>query len=1436
MPKKLEDINLNIQDITTIIPGLPEPSLYIDFANDPLDMSSNNTTVSYENNVVSSQEIIGPANSIFNYASFDDSSDANGIVRYDSSDNPLAFTDGVSNYPFSICFWFNTRNPEGLEGLFSFQGLAQQRGAVTCRYQTTDIFRFYIYFTATANDYIRTAINLSPLDPENDWIHVAITYDGTNTLGTGSNRSIKIYLNGSLVPSGVVAGPGYTGNPAVKYADTLYLGAFNSGWNELDGSYSQFMWFSNIVLSDPQINSIYNANNLVTQENLKSGYLNNPVRTVIRDVDNRSSRYPTVHRMNRRGTSGILNNIQFKDDKTVKFGTRIKDNFNIRDLSTFSRSVDSGLWETSDGMIIRREFDPKGDYTVTEGALVFEGGGDSEGRWIKTKNKVAKPTIWFNAIAGPYNNYDSVLGSLKLGLDQGAITDILKVQVSYDGSTGWTTVPIKSSYLSHSDAENLVLNDGLNPQGILFNASANQQISLTPEQKKPLVYVQIPMEAFAELGYHDPFHVRFVQPSVSSTTRKVWAIGQIDIMSRNEQVLYPKLSKLSDEADRYFLSSSISNPNFAGALITTGSALPGITDDEIVFNTNQNEQKNTPFNDSIVLNVENNDFYKEGTSEDVIPGFSSPLLSKTKFEIDLSPSEEVDAGLTTLMLGYGPTLTDPSNPWDDTGNGQILMTYWNNNLKKWEKIGQPMGVGLNNFPAPDINSLLNVLSSSAVGFGPNLLAIAESIDGYEDSPVSIFNKESLNIANKPITTFSFPYGPQYHATGSQSIKARSLGITKPFLLEKIKLNFDIKLELPGGGDPEFSYIYSYVQKYIHRITSGGGFPTPSPSATDYIRGWEYIVPTFFILKQNLNNFDIKSDQIIGLTTYSVGNQYSYETSIPDNYIISSGSNTREHVNTSRDLVTYTQPAFSFEFNNFSSNGLNIDLNNLKEAGMPGDKIIHIDANQNRIDGVTVSDYYEFTGSNIEITDNVKNVAKYSHATPIRVFYEKPSTSDWPLTNLFTSKDIAGRTNSDLDDNRAFVNGKISFDPSENKLKVPSINESSQPELITIPTTATLVQTSPYLIDPDDDLILGWQYPMPKDMVMSHPSTVVNGFYKMTLFGNSKLTLFGSQVKDGKEFHEGINQNLTSDVIHEVIGNEPVIDQWQIASRGEMTGSFGDQFHFALATEKEYGTGVYTTGLAFSGLIPPPSDEITDSGTIIPNTGGMTIHDTYARNPVTRIRSSADGTPGRNNFSILGLNNSSLGRSILALDKIDDAYVGTPARPNNYFITNIQRFVKLSDISKIYKDSFIRNREGTYMYGSSQNYTYISGASSFIAKLGGNPKYYYNLYHYGYFSDSIRQGLDSNFVFEGDISKGKQLKPIGIDAPVKTQFVQEIDDSETGLKFKSYTRVRPSDIDGTSYQTFQSSNLSLTSISEVPFFDDGIVRNREYGEENITISV
>ena len=64
-----------------------------------------------------------------------------------------------------------------------------------------------------------------------------------------------------------------------------------------------------------------------------------------------------------------------------------------------------------------------------------------------------------------------------------------------------------------------------------------------------------------------------------------------------------------------------------------------------------------------------------------------------------------------------------------------------------------------------------------------------------------------------------------------------------------------------------------------------------------------------------------------------------------------------------------------------------------------------------------------------------------------------------------------------------------------------------------PEIGTLDTVSPYLIHPEDDLIIGFQYPVTSEPVFVQPFGDQKEF-GMELLGDAKIRLIGSLVSDG----------------------------------------------------------------------------------------------------------------------------------------------------------------------------------------------------------------------------------------------------------------------------------------------------------------------------------
>jgi|TARA_R100000027_G_scaffold2132_1_gene2248 hypothetical protein len=1122
-----------------------------------------------------------------------------------------------------------------------------------------------------------------------------------------------------------------------------------------------------------------------------SGYLNNPARVLIRTSDNNTAEYPTIHRMNRKTTSGILPNITFDDTRTVKFGNRIKDEFEIKEIDVFNKHVDLNKWVRTIGVNVVRENDPQDDFSETKGAVVFGGKGDSEGRWLKTKKSVTNPTLIFKLLRGPYNDDAS---SRTLGLSQGAFNDVLKIQISTTGTSNWVTLPIKTFYIGHGASEDFIRDQGFSPGTFLFNAGVDLEGQQTiTQENRPAINVKIGPAAFSSLGFTGAFYIRFIQAkaNISNNDRKVWALDEVDIISREETVTYPKLNK-NATADIFHASQSFASPNHLGGLTTTAASISGITDSEYQIIANNKVQRHTPFNEDSIVNYTNNRFYNEGTSPNITPGFNSGLLNKTKFKITLSSSQDTQIGLV-----HPP-------PQNTTTSYQNMMCYFNFIEKKWDH-GALQG------PRRYNQNIDDLLVSSSIGFG-SLNPVGQSSTTQLNSPTRYPNFKYngdffVGSSVRPTNAFGFPshakFAPQ---TGSgQVIKASQLGITKPFLLEKVKVTFDASMQFSDieDGSPTFQAYQLEGSKW-----SGSSF------SFFQLKNSEIFIPTFFILR-NFNDasnytYDV---QFLEDSASAPIEELSLGITIPESrHIVDRSSGTADTFNdnvvTGRELITYGQ--FTVYRSGSATNSTFINV--------PNDTTNYTLLDAPFSDSILES--LERDAKILEITSSINNL-------DLNKF-----KMEFPCRNTIISKEIfsmfeMGKSGTDY---TIFLDSGGGRQPQTLNSLSRNIGSSFHPRLDTFSSTEINVATttvaknktfknttldrydrsSPYLIMPEDELIFGWQYPLPRQAQWG-VSSGDDEFdeISMTLKGVTDIEFFGSQIKDGREFHEGLNQNLTSNAVYEVIGNEPVIDQWQVATRGEMTGSFIDSFAFA------YNPGSPSYFLPGRTLFPK-LNQLTRAALPLQGLGSdwqklatQTAYDPEAR--INAISNSGYDIGHKNNFSIVG----------------DTSGLTT----FNTFKPGLSRFNNMTDMTRFFKDAnnnnFNRDFYATLSYGSTQNFLDLfSGATPAVICGGGFPKYYFDKNNYGQISNFIRQGHDGRF----NVVKGSDSTRTGnnvFDPPVTTQFVTSEYDNDN-LNFRVFKTITPDDINGTHVRNFQSSNINLYSTSSLPFFDNGTAINRTYG--------
>ena len=79
---------------------------------------------------------------------------------------------------------------------------------------------------------------------------------------------------------------------------------------------------------------------------------------------------------------------------------------------------------------------------------------------------------------------------------------------------------------------------------------------------------------------------------------------------------------------------------------------------------------------------------------------------------------------------------------------------------------------------------------------------------------------------------------------------------------------------------------------------------------------------------------------------------------------------------------------------------------------------------------------------------------------------------------------------------------------------------------------------------------------------------MSGSFMKILTGQASITLFGSQMKRDQELLGSSNQGLTSNAVHESIGDARVADQIDTPQRHELSGSYVDRLIFGDATANQ----------------------------------------------------------------------------------------------------------------------------------------------------------------------------------------------------------------------------------------------------------------------------
>jgi len=334
----------------------------------------------------------------------------------------------------------------------------------------------------------------------------------------------------------------------------------------------------------------------------------------------------------------------------------------------------------------------------------------------------------------------------------------------------------------------------------------------------------------------------------------------------------------------------------------------------------------------------------------------------------------------------------------------------------------------------------------------------------------------------------------------------------------------------------------------------------------YDTSYKYYLPTFFLLRQmhggiDETNIDCQFNITGTIVDPDFRRPYSrYTERVPNFFDLSGDGNKNVRVTTSRDLAGYGQLGILVSGSTVSGETGLVNIDKILNEGMQREGIVRI----------APSATCALTSS-FRVEMRADTCQRYEASTAVTVI-DQIINAEIYTGSLYLSNDVR----MGIEASRKFINSTpgyqspvgeaTTFDLLPNDVADGTGGTGLGGKTIAL-SNEQMKLPSPYLILPGDELIIGAQYPMSDDSARMNTTSAGNKRKnQMKFHGPAKLHLFGSLISDGKEYHEYNNQNLTSDAIHEIIGGEKILDQFQVATRTELSGTYLDNW---IATKVEW---------------------------------------------------------------------------------------------------------------------------------------------------------------------------------------------------------------------------------------------------------------------------
>lgn len=598
------------------------------------------------------------------------------------------------------------------------------------------------------------------------------------------------------------------------------------------------------------------------------------------------------------------------------------------------------------------------------------------------------------------------------------------------------------------------------------------------------------------------------------------------VIQSSTQVNYPST------LPRFFggngLGTSERQDLFAGDFLVTGSVVKSAIDqyvDELPAEFIE------PFSeiarpDQGPSAVENAFFTTGSTSDHLSQGFNQNLRSKTQVRFTLPVHTKVTMPAVTSSIYYYNT---QAKAWEvPAASTYVIATNGST---------PPAGTSAGDWANPIAAAVAGQIIEDARGFGPigNLVSSGSGTPtgAQQTDPVIGSQYDHNTIANVVGKRYdkSVRNDQRYQAVPDETF---TLPINTPFLIEKAVF------EIPISAGPGW---FADKTKCFLPLVGGSSFDFAGPALT--------VALYRQVMLSERGERSVRDLILTGTITHANDNVRQLE-------ITSFSPHSATFQIRPVGFLSYAGPAGAV---------VNPNENNTFTGS------VEVQAAALSAAGVGVRYVRNFTGTSAANRTNVTTLVSNTSRLILSSTLNTSATVAYvsPLGRGGTGFDQAGRavlgnefvTFQGLDDQTGrtfpnpFLTGTLSAE-QQALLTASNVSTFNATAVAMVPVVSHF--PAPYLVMPGDKLVLSISKMRPHiygngGSIPANSGSLTHDINLQP--GNINVTLYGSLIQEGEAFHDTLNQNLVSNVVHELIGAEPVLDQFELAYRNEYTGSYTD---------------------------------------------------------------------------------------------------------------------------------------------------------------------------------------------------------------------------------------------------------------------------------------